>query len=185
MPTHYCSLCSGIDLAELGHNITVLERTRELSGAGAGIHVPPNATLLLQRWGILDRFRHKAVEPAGFNFRRYDHGSILASSGSKKAPKRTGQTPYWSMRRADYQHILYEAAVEVGCDFRFGEQVVSIDGNAPSVTVKGGEVVQADIIIAADGIKSQMRRLIIPEDDVAPILQPLSTYRAWAREKLF
>lgn len=83
-------LCAGIALAKQGHKVIMLERASELSPTGAGIHLPPNATLLLEQWGILDELKSKAVAPAGFVFRRYADSSILARSGSnrsKEAPK--------------------------------------------------------------------------------------------------
>lgn len=85
-------LCTGIALARLGHQVIILERALELSPAGAGIHLPPNATLLLKKWGILERLVSKAVAPAGFVFRRYADSSVLAKSGSKK-PQEPPTTP--------------------------------------------------------------------------------------------
>lgn len=78
-------LCTGIALAKLGHEVVILERASELSPTGAGIHLPPNATLLLKQWGLLDRLISKAVAPAGFVFRRYADSSVLAKSGPKKS----------------------------------------------------------------------------------------------------
>ena len=73
-------LCAGIALGKQGHDIIILERADALSPAGAGIHIPPNATLLLKEWGLLERLQEKAVVPAGFVFRRYADSSILARS---------------------------------------------------------------------------------------------------------
>ena len=85
-------LCTGIALAQLGHHVTILEGAHELSPVGAGIHLPPNATLLLRDWGILDLLADKAVVPAGFNFRRYADSEILAQSAGRKS-EQAPQTP--------------------------------------------------------------------------------------------
>lgn len=74
-------LCTGIALARLGHSVVILESTHELSPVGAGIHLPPNATLLLKEWGILEQLADKAVVPQGFNFRRYADSTVLAQVG--------------------------------------------------------------------------------------------------------
>lgn len=74
-------LCAGIALGRQGHDIVILERAQALSPAGAGIHIPPNATLLLEEWGLLEKLREKAVVPAGFVFRRYRDSFVLARSG--------------------------------------------------------------------------------------------------------
>lgn len=78
-------LCAGIALAKQGHKIIILERASDLSPTGAGIHLPPNATLLLNQWGILGELETKAVAPAGFVFRRYADGSVLARSRPNKS----------------------------------------------------------------------------------------------------
>lgn len=78
-------LCTGIALARLGHRVFILERAHELSPVGAGIHLPPNATLLLKEWDVLDRLADKAVVPKGFNFRRYADSTVLAQVGGDGA----------------------------------------------------------------------------------------------------
>ena len=85
-------LCAGIALATQGHKVIILERASELSPTGAGIHLPPNATLLLKQWSILDKLESKAVVPAGFVFRRYEDSSVLAQSRASK-PKKAPATP--------------------------------------------------------------------------------------------
>ena len=85
-------LSAGIGLARLGHEIVILESAHKLSPAGVGIHVPPNATLVLDRWGFLEKFSRVAITPAGFKFRRYADGSVLAQSGQQK-PENALKTP--------------------------------------------------------------------------------------------
>ena len=58
----------------------------------------------------------------------------------------------WNVHRADYQRVLYDAAVERGVIVRFDCRVESLNEDEPSVTINGGEVVKGDIIIGADGI---------------------------------
>ncbi|KAF2718936.1 salicylate hydroxylase [Polychaeton citri CBS 116435] len=152
-------LCTGIALAKLGHEIIILERAHELSPAGAGIH------------GLLDRLASRAVVPTGFIFRRYEDSSVLAETITRR-PEHTSQTPYWSIRRSDYQETLHVATLEAGCDIRLGQKVCSINENGDSLV--------GDIVVVADGMKSSLRQFIIPEEDVSPISQPMSTYRAWA-----
>lgn len=98
------------------------------------------------------------------------------------------------MRRSDYQRHLYEAAVEAGCHVRLGARVEALNEDVPSVTLTGGESLDAHLIVVADGeiirkvlisvltypgIKSKLRDLVIPEEDVSMIINPLSAYRAY------
>lgn len=56
-----------------------------------------------------------------------------------------------SGKRGDFQHILYEAAKERGTIVRFNCQVADVDDDGPSVTLRDGEKIEADLIVAADG----------------------------------
>lgn len=106
---------------------------------------------------------------------------------------------YWSVKRSDYQEALHEAALEAGCELRLGQKVAGIDEDAPGVELQSGDVVRGDLVVIADGdiapnstlhqtkltgsilgIKSALRQLILPSQDVSAISHPLSTYRAWA-----
>jgi salicylate hydroxylase len=55
------------------------------------------------------------------------------------------------VHHADYQQVLYKAAEKRDVALRLGSPVVSVNENKPSVTIRGGEILEADIIIAADG----------------------------------
>jgi salicylate hydroxylase len=86
-------------------------------------------------------------------------------------------TPYWLIHRPDYHRILHEAALESGCEIRVKSRVVAVDESAPSLTLKSGEVLKADIIVGADGIKSVVRSHVI-EQKVAPRQYGECAYRA-------
>ena len=62
---------------------------------------------------------------------------------------------YWSMRRSHYQRNLYEAAIEAGVKVRLSARVETMDVDAPSVTLTGGETLNADMVVMADGKLSQ------------------------------
>jgi 2-polyprenyl-6-methoxyphenol hydroxylase-like FAD-dependent oxidoreductase len=59
-----------------------------------------------------------------------------------------------TLHRADYQRILYNAALKAGAKIEFGKKVTSIDQSAPSLTMEDGSVIRTDLIIAADGSSS-------------------------------
>ena len=51
------------------------------------------------------------------------------------------------------QKILYEAAIKRGVAFRLGCPVVALeeDDDTPAVVIKGGEKIEADVVVGADG----------------------------------
>src|SRR5689334_18903114 len=111
-------LCAAIGLAQQGHDVTVLESARELTPIGVGIHIPPNATLVLQHFGILDRMTKDAILPKKFVFRSWRDNEVVATAPAGK--QQEGAPPYWSMRRSHYQKHLHEAMVEAGAKLRLG-----------------------------------------------------------------
>ncbi|MCJ1251681.1 hypothetical protein MMC30_008916 [Trapelia coarctata] len=171
-------LCAGIGLAQQGHNVTIVESAHELAPIGIGIHIPPNATLALNHFGLLDKLEKDAFYPTSFFFRRWEDSSTIAEFPASK-PTQKGAMPYWSMRRSHYQRNLYEAAVEAGCKVRLGSRVETMDVDTPSVTLTGGETLNADIVVIANGIKSTLRNLVIPEHEVSMVLNPMSSYRVY------
>lgn len=59
-----------------------------------------------------------------------------------------------TLHRADYQRILYDAALKAGAEIEFEKKVASVGQSAPSVTLEGGSIIAADLIVAADGMSS-------------------------------
>ena len=59
----------------------------------------------------------------------------------------------WPLHRADLQEVLYNEARRRGVVFRFGCPVVATDEdwNSLAVVVKGGERIEADVVVGADG----------------------------------
>lgn len=55
------------------------------------------------------------------------------------------------LHRADYQSILYDAAITAGVQVSFGNHVSTVDEATPSVTLEDGSIVNCDLIVGADG----------------------------------
>lgn len=68
--------------------------------------------------------------------------------------------------------MIYKLAVEAGATVRFNTEVTSIHQGSdeipnPSVTLANGDVLTADVLIGADGYKSQVRDIVLEEEDNA------------------
>jgi salicylate hydroxylase len=77
--------------------------------------------------------------------------------------------PLWVVHRADLQMVLLTAARKAGVDVQTGHHVGVVDfgrrgttgiypPTKPRYSVNGGEWLEADVILCADGIKSDIRR---------------------------
>ena len=103
-------LSAALALHQAGHCVKIFERTKELSEVGAGIQVPPNATRLLERWGV-DLGILKPCRPAKYELFRWEDDSLLCSF-ALNADKYGA--PYFQAHRADYQNALLDAVKRSG-----------------------------------------------------------------------
>lgn len=158
-------------LAHAGHRVTLLESTRVLGEVGAGIQVSPNASRLLLRWGLGPALRAHAVEPSGVVFRRYDTGERLGYTNWSPSMEREHGAPYYQTHRADYHAMLHRLAVSApGVHIRLGATVCDVQPDpavpgGPSITLASGEVLHADLIVGADGVKSVLQKVVTGLDD--------------------
>lgn len=80
--------------------------------------------------------------------RRWQDGKIIGESEFRSYGF---GGPYVLLYRADLQSALWRVAVERGVEYRLGSRVVYVDCEAGRLILEGGEVVEADLVVAADG----------------------------------
>lgn len=144
-------LATAIALARRGHKVTAFEQVQELGEVGAGLQIPPNASRLLQKWGLERHFRSKVVEPACISFRRWKTGEVIGHTELVPQFQQTYDAPYYVVHRADYLEALYVRALELGVEVRTRCKVVDYDLDTPFVTLEDGSKHYADLVIAAEG----------------------------------
>ncbi|KAE8452645.1 hypothetical protein EG329_013904 [Mollisiaceae sp. DMI_Dod_QoI] len=171
-------LAASIALARCGHQVTVLEQAHQLSEVGAGIQIPSNSSRLLERWGVSQLLQGKAVELDGIIFRRWKDGATIGHTRLIPDFRESFGAPYYVVQRAYFHEVLLERAKELGVDVRVGSKVVKYDLKAPAVMLEDGKILRSDLVVAADGMDSPARRLIIGGKDQAPKLAGIYSYRA-------
>lgn len=83
-----------------------------------------------------------------------------------------------SIQRADFHRLVYELAEpHPQITIRTSCRVVALDPSIPTLTLGSGEVVHADLVIGADGIKSLTREYVVGGPD-KPIPTGDASYRA-------
>lgn len=185
-------LAAAFCLGKAGHKVTVLEASPVIGEIGAGIQVTPNVSRLLLRWGLGPKLDQVVVKPQAFGFRRFDTGELIGWTPFGDTLEKTHGAPYYHIHRADYHTILYEIA-KPHMDLRLNSKVVSVDvipapqqtsvsgaSNATpkvALTLQFGDIVYADMIIGADGIKSMLRDLVVGSPD-RPVATGDAAYRA-------
>ncbi|KAG1733518.1 hypothetical protein EDB19DRAFT_1911504 [Suillus lakei] len=169
-------LAAAYCLAQAGHNITILEAASAIGEVGAGVQASPNVSRLLMRWGLGPRLEELAVKIQALSFRRWTNDEVVGWTPFGDVIDKEYGAPFYLLHRADLHHMLYEAT-EPYCNIRVNCRVVSMDPSNPTVTLASGEVVSADLIVGADGIKSVTREYVVGGPD-KPRVTGDSAYRA-------
>ncbi len=146
-------------LGKAGHNVTLFESAPAIGEIGAGIQVTPNVSRLLHRWGAGPALEAVAVRPDAIALRRYDTGERVAYTQWTNMVQKYG-APYYHIHRADLHKLLFDLALP-HMTLRLNSTVVSVDPDAPSVTLASGEVVRGDLIVGADGVKSLIQEVVL------------------------
>jgi salicylate hydroxylase len=155
-----------------GIPVTVYEQAPALGEVGAGVFLTPNSVRQLQRIGL-----GPAVEKWGA--RVGPDSRYFRHDGAPIAPVQVTDSTGWNatfgMHRADLVEFLANALptgiVHTGHRCTGFEQ----DGNRAHVSFANGATVEADIIVGADGIHSELRPYVYPPSD--PVFSGSVAYR--------
>ncbi|KAL2007067.1 hypothetical protein VTN00DRAFT_8505 [Thermoascus crustaceus] len=171
------SLSAAIPLAQKGHYITVYESAPELSEIGAGVQMTPNAIRLWYSWGLGPDLLKNAALPTGLNVRRWRDGEMLSYTGLTPDFEQKFGAPYFVIHRAHIHGVLYEHALKAGVRVQVGCRVIDYDYDAPCVTLAQGERIQADLVVAVDGINSFARSHFMGSEASGPRRVSTAAYR--------
>jgi 2-polyprenyl-6-methoxyphenol hydroxylase-like FAD-dependent oxidoreductase len=189
-------------LCRSGWQVTVLEQAPQLSAAGAGITLAPNAVRALDWLGAGAALRERSVASGAAGLRA-DHGRWLLRTTVDQLTARQG-LPVYALHRSDLHQMLFDAAN--AADVRVGHCVIGVtSGVAPAevsyVADRRSGTLRADLVVAGDGVHSSTRRALFPEHpgpayagyltwrgvtqpDAAPAELPAVT-ESWGRGKRF
>jgi 2-polyprenyl-6-methoxyphenol hydroxylase-like FAD-dependent oxidoreductase len=148
--------------ARLGHDATVLERRPVADpDEGSWVTVAPNGLDALDALGLLDRARAIGT-PSRLNRMFGATGRHLGDVGLG-VPLDDG-TVALTMKRSALAVLLADAARQEGADIRLGAEVVSVNDGGARVraVLADGSTVEGDVLVAADGVRSPVRRAIDP-----------------------
>ncbi|KAF2258075.1 2-polyprenyl-6-methoxyphenol hydroxylase [Lojkania enalia] len=171
-------LSTAIALQRRGHTVTVFERAPELGEVGAGIQIPPNSSRLLLKWGLLPFLEGKQNEPAAIRMRRWQDGSVVGLTQLVPDFKEKFGAPYYVVHRANLQLAMYRMAADLGVEIRTGAGVKTYSDEGSRVVLDNGRVEEADLVVGADGIKSEARKVVLGGEDQPPHKAGFAAYRA-------
>ncbi|WP_424187691.1 flavin-dependent oxidoreductase [Actinokineospora sp. G85] len=181
-------LVAALSLAEAGFtDVTLYETAQRIDPIGVGLNILPNAVRELFELGLGDRLDEVAVRTGALEYRNRFGALIWREPRGVAAGYRW---PQLSVHRGRLQSVLLAAVRE-----RLGEGAVvpgakvtgfgALPGGSVRVDLAcgGGEDAEVhDLLVASDGIHSEVRRVMHPQDP-GPRWNGLVVWRgsAWAR----
>ncbi|MDX2376752.1 FAD-dependent oxidoreductase [Microbacterium sp. LRZ72] len=157
-------LATAIALQSTGNDVTVIEKQADLHSSvfGVGIIQPANALRALDAIGCAQACLDAGYGAAAWgsmydadgNFLRDMPGTLIEGSDF---PPMNGVT------RPHLHQILTSRANEVGVDIRYSTTFEDLEADAAGVTVRfpGGTTERFDLVVGADGVRSQVRRHVL------------------------
>ncbi|GAB2780820.1 NAD(P)/FAD-dependent oxidoreductase [Streptomyces chlorus] len=146
----FAGLTAAAALAQRGWTVRVHEKGKELREQGAGIVLWHNSLQVLKAIGAWDRALADSMVPPFYETRV--QGRTVSQEDFSGLPWRT-------MTRPHLHKTLLETALEAGVEIRTDSEVVSADPRG-EVTLASGEMLKADLVVGADGVKSAVRESI-------------------------
>jgi len=161
-------LVAALALTRRGFAVDVYEQARALKEVGAGLQISANGTRVLAEIGILERLLPTAFQPHGKQVRLWNNGQTwkLFDLGAQSV-ERYG-FPYLTIHRGDLHTVLADElrairpqAIHLNHHFQLVEQ----NGSCATLVFDNQPAATCDVVIGADGVHSQMRRVLFGKGD--------------------
>lgn len=178
----FAGLTAAIECDRKGHDVILLEKVSNLKPLGDIISFGQNSSRIFAKWpGVMEQFDPIIHKSTAFHYHNWE--GKYATSQSFDGEKDWGRRV--NGHRAELHRILFEHAKERGIDVRLGQKVTDyFEDDREAGVVCNGEKLTADIVLAAEGVKSAGRKIVLGFDD-NPKPSGYAVYRAWfSTEKL-
>jgi 2-polyprenyl-6-methoxyphenol hydroxylase-like FAD-dependent oxidoreductase len=157
-------LATALSLHEIGARVDLFEAVGEIRALGVGINLLPHAVKELDALGLLPALRAQSVAPETLVYCTKRGQEIWREPRGCAAGYRW---PQLSIHRGALQQVLLDAVLDRlgGEHLHLGHRLVEVDDSwlRPAAVFEGGRV-DADLVVAADGIHSVARSQRYPDE---------------------
>ncbi|KAL5116388.1 hypothetical protein ACEQ8H_005736 [Pleosporales sp. CAS-2024a] len=158
-------------LAKTGARITVVEKAKALLPHGQNVDVTGSAVTVLKRMGLLDQVRRHNTKETGTQFisaKGQPFASFPITEGSSAS-----LSSEFEILRGDLAAILHNATKDhPNIEYMFDttiQKVASKEKDCVKVELSSGETRQYDVLVAADGQWSKVRKQCFPSGAVTTV----------------
>ncbi|KAI0399429.1 putative monooxygenase [Xylaria palmicola] len=174
----FAGLTAAIECQRKGHDVTLLEKFPELKILGDIISFGPNSSRIFGRWpGVAEQLDALSQRADGLEIKDWRGETLLKQTW-------TAEQQDFGIRfdghRGEFHEVVYRHALEAGVNVRLGARVEDyFEGeDEAGVVLEGGERITADVVLAAEGVRSPGRKIVLGYDD-KPKPSGYAVYRVW------
>ncbi|MFC5141845.1 FAD-dependent monooxygenase [Actinomycetospora rhizophila] len=156
------------ELNARGWRTTVVERAPRLRDEGQNIDVRGAGREVLRRMDLEDAALAAGTGEVGLRFVD-DDGAAVAEFPAGEGDT-AGGTAEMEILRGELSRLIHERTRDT-TDYRFGEQIRELTDHGDGVTTRlaGGEEIEADLVVVAEGTRSRTRDLVLPGAEVTEL----------------
>lgn len=153
-------LAAALACGRAGWPVRVYEQATRFTEVGAGIQLGPNATRVLEGWGVAESLSAVAAFPQQLRVRSAREGRQLGTLRLGAAINQRYGAPYATVHRADLQAVLLDAVRASGVEPMLGAKVTQVLPSPLGVAIRIDGQGEADgaALVGADGLWSSVRR---------------------------
>jgi salicylate hydroxylase len=153
-------LSAALHLLKAGFDVQVYEQAPRIGEIGAGIQISPNASRLLIRLGLKAALDKAGVRPQAVHQRRWDDGRTLQRAPVGQQVEEIFGAPYYHFHRGDLAELLGNAVPPERV--HLGHRLIDLEERGDKVIARfeNGARAEADVVVGADGIHSQVHALV-------------------------
>jgi salicylate hydroxylase len=170
-------LATALSAARHGRRVHVLEQAAEFGEIGAGLQLGPNASRALDALGVLHDVLPLAVFPEAAVLRSAISGRLLTRLDLAEGFRARFGYPYLVMHRGDLLDVLLSHCRATDLiTLETGRTVVhsTVRADGADVVCADGTRYSADVLVAADGLRSRLRGHISSDE---PVCSGYAAYR--------
>ncbi|TMO68785.1 monooxygenase [Pseudoalteromonas aurantia] len=141
------------------HQVDIIEKSPTLTNEGAAICLPANAMIELKKLDLVDQVMACAHQVEQIEY-ALSNGKTLAKASLNDAP--LNKAPFVALKRDALMNILRK---DIAKEITLDTCLTDIDhtDEGATVTFNNGHSQHYDLVVAADGINSQVREIIQPD----------------------
>lgn len=152
-------------LSQRGVEVHLFERAAAFGEVGAGIQVTPNAVKVLDALGAHEELERIGFLPEALVGRDWrDAEEKFRIPLKDECPQRYG-AEFFHVHRADLHHLLTDLLGNTKVSFNAQCTDVSQTAEKAVAQFADGSVFEADLIVGADGVRSEVRRSLFGEEN--------------------